>query len=57
MKKYTTIQMTSELHQELKTYCDKNGIGNLSKFVEYAVRNHIKPAINTLRSIQKTPTV
>jgi hypothetical protein len=41
MKKYTTLQISKELHSELKDYCKKKGF-KLSGLVETLIRNKIE---------------
>lgn len=42
MSKYTTLQISKELHGELKEYCKKKGF-RISGLVETLIRNKIQP--------------
>lgn len=44
-KKYTTIQIKSELHNEFRDYCKKNGY-TLSGLIEHLIKDRIKNVPN-----------
>jgi hypothetical protein len=44
-KKYTTIQIRSDLHSEVRDYCKKNGY-TLSGLIEHLIKDRIKNVPN-----------